>query len=116
MRGSDGGARKYAGVDTAARLKLKLLFVVMNDEAYGAEYHKLKVKKMNEKLSAVRAPDFAKVAEGFGCKGRTARTPDDIARAADEFMTGDGPMLIDVKMSRNVVSIPYQRMHLGMDI
>jgi acetolactate synthase-1/2/3 large subunit len=116
VEGDGGALQNIQELDTAARLGVKLLFVVMNDEAYGAEYHKLKVKKMNEKLSAVRAPDFAKVAEGFGCKGRVARTPQDVARAADEFMSGDGPMLLDVKMSRNVVSIPYQRMHLGVDI
>ncbi len=71
---------------------------------------------MNDKLSAVRAPFFAKVAEGFGCKGRTAVTPEQVAAACDEFMAGAGPMLINVKRSRNVVSIPYQRMHLGIDI
>src|SRR6185295_10494252 len=109
VEGDGGALQNIQELDTAARLGVRLLFVVMNDEAYGAEYHKLKVKKMNEKLSAVRAPDFAKVAEGFGCKGRTAHTPEDIARAADEFMAGDGPMLLNVKMSRNVVSIPYQR-------
>jgi acetolactate synthase-1/2/3 large subunit len=116
VEGDGGALQNIQELDTAARLGVKLLFVVMNDEAYGAEYHKLRVKKMNEKLSSVRAPDFAKIAEGFGCKGRLARTQEDIARAADEFMAGDGPMLLDVKMSRNVVSIPYQRMHFGVDI
>ena len=116
VEGDGGALQNIQELDTAARLGVKLLYVVMNDEAYGAEYHKLKVKKMNEKLSSVRAPDFAKVAEGFGCKGRTARSLEDVSRACDEFMAGDGTMLINVKMSRNVVSIPYQRMHLGIDI
>ena len=116
VEGDGGALQNIQELDTASRFGIKLLFLVMNDEAYGAEYHKLRVKKMNEKLSAVRAPDFAKVAEGFGCKGRTARTLEDIARATDEFMAGDGPMLLDVKVSRNVVSIPYQRMHFGVDV
>ena len=81
-----------------------------------AEYHKLKVKKMNDQLSRVRAPDFAKIAEGFGCIGRTALTPEQVGAACDEFMAGDAPMLINIKTSRNVVSIPYQRMHMGIDI
>ena len=116
VQGDGGALQNIQELDTASRLGLKLLFVVFNDEAYGAEYHKLKVKKMNDKLSAVRAPDFAKVAEGFGCKGRTAITPEQVATACDEFMHSDGPMLINVKTSRNVVSIPHQRMHLGVDI
>lgn len=49
---------------------------------------------MNDQRAGVRAPDFAKVADG----------------------ANGGPMLINVKTSRNVVSIPYQRIHLGINI
>jgi thiamine pyrophosphate-dependent acetolactate synthase large subunit-like protein len=116
VEGDGGALQNIQELDTAARLGVKLLYVIFNDEAYAAEYHKLKVKKMNDRLSRVRAPDFARVAEGFGCKGRTAVTPKQVAAACDEFMAGNEPMLINVKTSRNVVSIPYQRMHLGIDI
>ena len=103
-------------LDTAARLGIRLLYVVFNDDAYGAEFHKLKTKKLDHNLSAVRSPDFAAVAKGFGCAGRTAKSNADVESAIKEFLAGKGPMVIDVKTSRNVVSIPYRRMHLNEDV
>jgi thiamine pyrophosphate-dependent acetolactate synthase large subunit-like protein len=107
----DGSAmQNIQELDTAARLGLKLLFVIFNDEAYGAEFHKLRAKGLNPSLSVVRSPDFATVAQGFGCRGRIARTLKEITSATEEFLDGDGPMLLDVRVSRNVVSMPYRRL------
>jgi len=36
--------------------------------------------------------------------------------AIDEFLAGKGPMVIDLRISRNVISIPYRRLHFGMDV
>jgi thiamine pyrophosphate-dependent acetolactate synthase large subunit-like protein len=116
VEGDGGALQNIQELDTARRLGLKLLYVVMNDDAYGAEYHKLKVKKLGEHLAAVQAPDFGAVGQGFGCRGRTARSIEEIARATDDFLAGEGPMVLDVRISRNVVSIPYRRMHLGQDV
>jgi hypothetical protein len=33
----------------------------------------------------------------------------------NEFLVGDGPMVIELRISRNVISIPYRRLHFGMD-
>ena len=112
----DGGALQHIQeLDTAARLGLKLLFIVLNDEAYGAEYHKLRATKRDANLSAVRSPDFGAVGRGFGCRGSVAHTLDEVAAGVDEFLGGDGPMVLDVRISRNTVSIPYRRLHYGQD-
>jgi thiamine pyrophosphate-dependent acetolactate synthase large subunit-like protein len=116
IEGDGGALQNIQELDTARRLGLKLLYVVMNDDAYGAEYHKLKVKKLDADLAAVAAPDFGAVGRGFGCRGRVAKSSEDIAAAIDEFLQGPGPMVLDVKMSRNVISIPYRRMHLAQDV
>ena len=116
VEGDGGALQNIQELDTAARLGIPLLYVVMNDDAYGAEYHKLKTKKLDHKLSAVRSPDFAAVAKGFGCAGRTAKSNADVERAVQEFLAGKGPMVIDIKTSRNVISIPYRRMHLKEDV
>ena len=116
VEGDGGALQNIQELDTAARLGIKLLYVVMNDEAYGAEYHKLKTKKLDANLSAVRAPDFAAIASGFGCRGRTAKSAEDVDRAVQEFLAGARPMVLDIKTSRNVVSIPYRRMHFGEDV
>jgi acetolactate synthase-1/2/3 large subunit len=112
----DGSAlQNIQELDTAARLGLKFLYVVMNDEAYGAEYHKLRAHERDPKLSVVPSPDFATLGQGFGCRGRSARTLDEFGAAVDEFLAGDGPMVVDLRISRNVVSIPYRRIHFGVD-
>ena len=112
----DGGAmQNIQELDTAARLGIKLLYVIMNDEAYGAEYHRLKAKGLNANLSAVRSPDFSAAGRVFGCRGRLASTLEAVGAGIDEFLAGDGPMVLDVRISRNVISIPYRRVHLGQD-
>jgi len=116
VEGDGGALQNIQELDTAARLGVKLLYAVMNDNAYGAEFHKLKTKKLDPNLSAVPAPDFATIGRGCGCQGRTAHTAEEVAAAADEFMAGSGPMVLDIKISRNVVSIPYRRMHFKEDV
>jgi len=113
----DGSAlQNIQELDTAARLGIKLLYFILNDEAYGAEYHKLRAKGLDGNLSAVRTPDLGAVGRAFGCRGRQAHTMEEVAAGIDEFMAGDGPMVLDVRISRNVISIPYRRLHYGQDV
>jgi acetolactate synthase I/II/III large subunit len=112
----DGSAlQNIQELDTVARLGLKFLYVVMNDEAYGAEYHKLRAHERDGNLSVVPSPDFAGLGRDFGCRGRSARTLDELGTAVDEFLAGDGPMVVDLRISRNVISVPYRRMHFGIE-
>ena len=116
VEGDGGALQNIQELDTVARLGLKFLYVVVNDEAYGAEYHKLRAHERDPNLSFVRSPDFAGLGRDFGCRGRSARTLDELGAAIDEFLAGDGPMVIDLRISRNVISIPYRRLHFGMDV
>lgn len=116
IEGDGGALQNIQELDTAARLGIKLLYIIMNDDAYGAEYHKLKVKNLDANLSAVISPNFAAIGRGFGCRGVTAFSLDDVVLAVKEFLINDGPMVLDVKISRNVISIPYRRMHLKEDV
>lgn len=115
MEGDGGTMQNIQELDTAARLGLKILFIVLNDEAYSAEYHKLKAKGLNANLSVVRSPNFGAVGLGFGCRGGVASTLEELAAGIDEFLAGDGPMVLDLRISRNVVSIPFRRLHYGQD-
>jgi thiamine pyrophosphate-dependent acetolactate synthase large subunit-like protein len=116
VEGDGGALQSIQELDTVARLGLKFLYVVVNDEAYGAEYHKLRAHERDPMLSYVKSPDFAGLGRDFGCRGATARTLDEFSTAIDEFLVGDQPMVIDLRISRNVVSIPYRRLHFGMDV
>jgi acetolactate synthase I/II/III large subunit len=103
-------------LETAARLGVKLLIAVFNDEALGAEYQKLVSKKMDARAATIQTPDLGAVARAFGCRGRQARTLDDVRAGIDEFMSGDGPMLLDIRISRSVISVPYSRLWFGEDV
>jgi acetolactate synthase I/II/III large subunit len=103
-------------LDTAARLGVKLLVAVFNDEALGAEYQKFVSKKMDARASAIRTPDLGAVARAFGCRGMQARTLDEVQAGIDEFLAGDGPMVLDIRVSRSVVSVPYSRLWFGEDV
>jgi thiamine pyrophosphate-dependent acetolactate synthase large subunit-like protein len=116
VEGDGSALQNIQELDTVARLGLKLLYVVVNDEAYGAEYHKLRAHERDPMLSYVTTPDFATLAKGFRCRGRTARTLDELSSSVDEFLAGEGAMVLDLRISRNVVSIPYRRLHFGMDV
>jgi thiamine pyrophosphate-dependent acetolactate synthase large subunit-like protein len=103
-------------LDTAARLGVKLLVAVFNDEALGAEYQKFVSKKMDARASAITTPDLGAVARAFGCRGKQARTLDEVQEGIDEFLAGDGPMVLDIRVSRSVVSVPYSRLWFGEDV
>lgn len=112
----DGSAmQNIQELDTAARLGIKMLYFIVNDEGFGAEYHRMKSAGRNANLSLQRSPDLGKVARAFGCRGRLARTVEEVSAGLDEFMAGEGPMVLDVRVSRNVLSIPYRRMYYGQD-
>jgi thiamine pyrophosphate-dependent acetolactate synthase large subunit-like protein len=103
-------------LDTAARLGVKLLVAVFNDEALGAEYQKFVSKQMDTRASAIPTPDLGAVARAFGCRGMQARTLDEVQAGIDEFLAGDGPMVLDIRVSRSVISVPYSRLWFGEDV
>jgi thiamine pyrophosphate-dependent acetolactate synthase large subunit-like protein len=103
-------------LETAARLGVKLLIAVFNDEALGAEYQKLVSKKMDARAAAIPTPDLGAVARAFGCRGRQASTLDAVKAGVEEFLAGEGPMLLDIRVSRSVISVPYSRLWFGVDV
>jgi acetolactate synthase I/II/III large subunit len=116
VEGDAGTLMHMAELDTAARLGVKLLIAVFNDEALGAEYQKFVSKKMDARASAIPSPDLGAIARAFGCRGQLARTLAEVQAGVDEFMAGDGPMLLDIRVSRSVVSVPYSRLWFGQDV
>jgi thiamine pyrophosphate-dependent acetolactate synthase large subunit-like protein len=105
----------FSDFDTIVREKMPILIVVLNDEALGAEYQKMRAHKMQAALSTVPSPDIGAIARAFGGRGVLARTADEVRRAAAEWVAEPGPMVIDARISRNVISLPYRRVLYGRD-
>jgi acetolactate synthase-1/2/3 large subunit len=104
-----------AELETAVRYGMPLLVTVLNDQALGAEYHKMKAHDRQAELATISTPDLGAVARSFGGRGRLATRIEDVREAAAEWVAEPGLMVIDARISRKVVSVPYRRLHYGRD-
>ena len=104
-----------AEFDTMVRYKMPLLIVVLNNQALGSEYYKLDAHKMDKELSVISTPDLGAVARGFGGKGALVTKIADLEKAAKEWVANPCPMIIDARIERAVVTLPYRRIHYGRD-
>ena len=105
----------FSDFDTAVRYKMPLLVVVLNDQALGSEYQKMRAHNMKAELSIIPTPDLGAVAAAYGGRGRLARSVDEVRVAAAEWVAKPGPMVIDVRISRNVLTLPHRRNLYGRD-
>jgi pyruvate dehydrogenase (quinone) len=54
----------------------------------------------------LHSPDFAKIAEGAGLLGLTARTPDQVEPMIAQALKHDGPALVEVLVARQELAMP----------
>ncbi|MGW4348225.1 thiamine pyrophosphate-binding protein [Streptomyces sp. NPDC004690] len=102
--------------ETACRYGLPLLAVVMNDEGLGAEYHKSAAKGLDPELAVIPTPELGAVAVTLGGAGATVRTTGELRSALAEFVREPRPTVVDVRISRKVLSPPYRRLWYGEDV
>ena len=116
MEGDAGLMMHLGEFETAVRYDIPLLVVVMNDQAVGAELHKSAAVGLDATLAEISTPDLGQVGISLGGRGSLVCSIDELRVAAAEFVSRPGPMLVDVRMSREVLSIPYQRMYRDADV
>jgi acetolactate synthase-1/2/3 large subunit len=97
----DGGALMGASeLETVVRLRLPMVIVIYDDEAYGAEVHHFGPD--GHPLDTVRFPpaDLAQIGRGFGCTALTVRGTGDLGPVRD-WLDGprESPLLIDAKIT-----------------
>ncbi|WP_335984338.1 thiamine pyrophosphate-binding protein [Streptomyces sp. CA2R106] len=102
--------------ETACRYDIPVLVVVMNDEGLGAEFHKAKAKGLDPELAVIGNPDLGPVAVALGGGGATVRTTGELLAALAEFVRDPRPTVVDVRITRNVLSVPYRRLQYGEDV
>ncbi|MEW1860846.1 thiamine pyrophosphate-binding protein [Streptomyces sp. NPDC088194] len=105
-----------AEFETACRYGLPVLVVVMNDEGLGAEFHKAKAKGLDPQLAVIPNPDLGPVAIALGGAGATVRSTGELRAALAEFVRDPRPTVVDVRITRNVLSVPYRRLQYGEDV
>ncbi|NKQ53173.1 thiamine pyrophosphate-binding protein [Amycolatopsis sp. K13G38] len=102
--------------ETACRYGLPVLVVVMNDEGLGAEYHKAQAKGLDPELAVIPTPELGAVATALGGSGATVRTTGELRAALAEYVRDPRPTVIDVRITREVLSVPYRRIQYGEDV
>ena len=101
----DGGFLMTMGeLETAAREDLPLIIVLMNDCAYGAELHLLKMQQLPISKSVFPDVDFAPVAEAFGFRTATIRSLDDLRALAPLLANPEEPIFLDCKINADVAA------------
>ncbi|MGA9869290.1 MAG: thiamine pyrophosphate-dependent enzyme, partial [Acetobacteraceae bacterium] len=101
----DGGFLMTLGeLETTVREDLPLVVIVMNDCAYGAELHLLKMRDLPVETAVFPDVDFAPIAEGFGFQTATIRSLEDLRAAAALLKDPQGPVLLDCKLNAAVAA------------
>ena len=100
--GDGGFLMTISELETVVREDLPLIIVVMNDCAYGAEMHFLKMHQRPVGTSVFPDVDFAPIAEGFAFEAFTIRTMDDLEQAAPSIRSPEGPILLDCKINADI--------------
>jgi thiamine pyrophosphate-dependent acetolactate synthase large subunit-like protein len=102
----DGGAfLSLSDFETVARLGLRMLIVIYNDCAYGAEVHHF--GPHGDPLDIVKFPetDFAAIGRAVGLRGATVRTVADLGVVTDWLESGATPgLVLDAKVVPTVVA------------
>jgi len=87
-----------AELETAARYRLPLTLVVMNDGALTAEVVRLRAAGYSERLATYPPVDFAAVARAFGWSGATPRDHAEAAEARAGMGAAGMPYLVDARI------------------
>ena len=91
-------------LETAAREDIKVVVIVMNDCAYGAELHLLRAHQQPVEKSLFPDVDFAPVAAAFGFEVATIRSLDDLAAAEHLLRDPQGPVFLDCKINADIAA------------
>jgi acetolactate synthase-1/2/3 large subunit len=95
-------------VAVAARYKLPVTFVVLNNSALGNVWLRAhELGPVPAELTSIPDHDWAGFAKALGLQSATVRTPEDIAPALNRAVATDGPMLIDFKTEKNAPTPVY---------
>jgi acetolactate synthase-1/2/3 large subunit len=98
-------------IGVAAAERLNVVYVVLNDSAYGMVMHGQRLAKAEPIGFELPQVDFAAVARAMGVPGHVVESPADLeALDFDAMFARRGPTLIDVRIDRDEVPPMIQRL------
>ncbi len=96
--GDGGMLMALPELETLGRLRPKLLVVVYNDAAYGAEVHHFRPLGWPVELAQFPPTDFAALARAAGCEGVT----NDLDAVREWLKNPERPMVLDAKVDPDI--------------
>ena len=90
-------------IETAARLGLPIVVVVLNDESYGIIRHRQRLEYGRETAAGYDSPDFEAIAEGLGASAETVRSIEGFDAIGEHLRSGRSePLVLDVRTNPDV--------------
>lgn len=100
--GDGGFMMSMNELETVVREDIPLIIVVMNDCAFGAEVHHLRLRNRPTAKAQFPDVDLAPVAQAFGFQTATVRTLAELEALAPMLRNPSGPILLDCKINGNL--------------
>lgn len=93
---------------TAVQFRAPVKQFILNNERLGMvrQWQQLLHGERYSQSWSESLPDFVKLAEAFGCKGRTVSDPADLDAAIHEMIDYDGPFILDVLVEKHENCFP----------
>ncbi|MEJ2020643.1 MAG: acetolactate synthase 3 large subunit, partial [Maritimibacter sp.] len=95
-------------VATAVQFRAPVKQVILNNERLGMvrQWQQLLHGERYSQSWSESLPDFVKLADAFGCKGRQVSDPAELDDAIQEMLDYDGPFLLDVLVEKHENCFP----------
>ena len=94
--GDGGFMMNSQEMETAVRLKLNLVVIILNDNAYGMIKWKQEGMGFESYGLDYANPDFVKYAESYGAVGHRPTNDDELVATIEKCLNSDGVHLIDL--------------------
>ena len=98
INGDGGFMMNSQELETAVRMELDLVVIILNDSAYGMIKWKQEGQGFNNFGLDFNNPDFVKYAESFGAIGHRPESHDEFEKVLDTALNSKGVHLIDLQV------------------
>jgi pyruvate dehydrogenase (quinone) len=106
MSGDGGFAMLMGDLLTLRQQQLPVKVIVFKNDSLAFVELEMKAAGILDFGTKLHNPDFAKIAEGAGLLGLSAKTADDVHPMLEQALSFDGPALVEIPVPRQELSMP----------
>lgn len=106
MSGDGGLAMLMGDLLTIQQEKLPIKIIVINNSSLNFVEMEMKTEGLLNNYTDLNNPSFAKIADAVGMKGFEVKDPKQLEQAMKDFLSHNGPALLDVHTNRYELVMP----------